>query len=468
MKRCIGIFLIFCFALVGFPSLGYAEEAVIQEVSEESTDGDFLDASEEEREAYQEVSEYLEQNHYEEVSLETFLECYEDSGYSSVQEYALSIERTIDGENELYSSSPSSSADYWFYNTGTTLPQEPDYSKYNLLKVVKKGDIVFDAKGGLGVTGHIAIVEGLYYSSTYSTYYIRVIEAIEDGVCRGVLDDYRVDERASSVYRVSGATSTDVNNAVSFCVGQLGKDYGDLTNKSYSSTTEKWYCSELVWAAYYNQGIDIETTGILDEPRITPRDIIRSDITEELWVVSFAQPKLTSATPNDSCGVNLKWNSVSGATEYYIYQCDTQHGIYKKVATTTNTTYSRNGLSPNTTYYFRVAAHKPGGESNDSLPIKATVKMVPPTIYASSAKSTTSISITWSKSSGATSYEVYRATSASGTYTKIASVTADSFTDTGLKPGTTYYYKIRVYGYSEENVRNSSALGAYKAVTTKK
>lgn len=468
MKRCIGIFLIFCFVIVGFPSLGYAEEAAIQEVSEESTDGDFFEASEEEREAYQEVSEYLEQNHYEEVSLEKFLECYEDSEYSSIQEYALSIERTIDGESELYSSSPSSSADYWFYNTGTTLPQEPNYSKYNLLKVVKKGDIVYDANGAWGITGHIAIIEGLYYSAKYSTYYIRVIEAIGDGVCRGVLDDYRVDERASSIYRVNCATNANINSAVSFCLGQLGKPWKIHPGKYTSASSAYWYCSELVWAAYYNQGIDFESSTISDGPGIMPKDIVYSNLTEQVSILYFKRPSLTSATPNDSCGINLKWNAVSGATEYYIYQCDTQHGIYNKVATTANTSYSRNGLSPNTTYYFRVAAHKPGGESNDSLPIKATVKMVPPTIYASSANSTTSISITWSKSNGATSYEVYRAISASGTYTKIASVTADTFTDTGLNPGTTYYYKIRAYGYSEENVRNSSALGAYKAVTTKK
>lgn len=92
MKRCIGILLIFCFVFTGLSSLGYAEEIKVQEVGKESSEGDFLQASEEERDAYQEVSEYLEQNKYEEISLENFLECYENSGYSSVREYAHSIE----------------------------------------------------------------------------------------------------------------------------------------------------------------------------------------------------------------------------------------------------------------------------------------------------------------------------------------------------------------------------------------
>ncbi len=467
MKRYVGIFLAFCLVLLNWSARSYAQEVSLMEIGEEAEKGDYSEASEAEREAYEEISGYLEKYHYEAISLEKFLDCYEASGYQSVQEYTASLEHMIGEESELSSSSPSSSADYWFYNTGTSLPQEPDYSKYNLLKVVKKGNIVFDAKGGFGVTGHIAIVEGLYYSSKYSMYYIRVIEAVDAGVCRGVLDDYRVDERDSSVYRVSGATSTNINNAVSFCIGQLGKPWNLHTDKHTSASSANWYCSELVWAAYLSQEIDIETTGIPNEPGVTPRDIVRSNLTEKLPVLLFKQPTLTAATPNDSCGADLKWNSVFGATEYYIYQCDTQHGIYKKVATTTKTSYSRNGLSPNTTYYFRVSAHKAEGESNESLPLKATVKMVPPTIYASSATSANSISITWSKISGATSYDVYRAASAGGAYTKLASVTANTFTDTGLKSGTTYYYKVRAYGYSEENVRNSSAFGACKAVTTK-
>lgn len=35
---------------------------------------------------------------------------------------------------------------------------------------------------------HIAIVEGIYYSNTHNQYYIRVIEAISNGVTRGVLE----------------------------------------------------------------------------------------------------------------------------------------------------------------------------------------------------------------------------------------------------------------------------------------
>ena len=54
------------------------------------------------------------------------------------------------------------------------------------------------------------------------------------------------------------------------------------------------------------------------------------------------------------------------------------------------------------------------------------------------------VALTWSASTGATSYNVYRGTTSGGeSTTPIASgVTTTSYTDTGLTSGTTYYYEI--------------------------
>ena len=55
--------------------------------------------------------------------------------------------------------------------------------------------------------------------------------------------------------------------------------------KDYDSDEEDWYCSELVWAAYKNQGYNIEKSG-LSEPGVTPRDIIRDDDLELVNIVN--------------------------------------------------------------------------------------------------------------------------------------------------------------------------------------
>lgn len=145
--------------------------------------------------------------------------------------------------------------------------------------MLAKGDIIFEAEGGFGITGHIAIVEGRFYDSKQKKYYYRIIEAIDQGVVRSVLDDERVDDKDVSIYRVKGSTAEQRNKAVNFCISQLGKPYFLDFKKDRSENQKDWYCSELVWAAYKNQGIDIETSDFLNEPGVTPRDIKNSSNT---------------------------------------------------------------------------------------------------------------------------------------------------------------------------------------------
>ena len=60
----------------------------------------------------------------------------------------------------------------------------------------------------------------------------------------------------------------------------------------------------------------------------------------------------------------------------------------------------------------------------------------------------TSATISWSKVSGASGYEIYRSTSKTGTYKKVATVKSGSkvtYKDTGLSKNKTYYYKVRAY-----------------------
>lgn len=173
--------------------------------------------------------------------------------------------------------SGSSIDDKWYYNTGESLPRRPDYTRYNLLNSVEMGDIIYEKNGFGGLTGHIAIVEGIQYDSSKNMKYVRIVEAIKSGVCRSVLDDDRVDWKDAYVYRVKDSSFDQQMAAVNFCIGQIGKKYKlDLTNRGIDENQKSWYCSRLVWAAYKNQGIDIETTGSINEPGITPRDIMRS------------------------------------------------------------------------------------------------------------------------------------------------------------------------------------------------
>ncbi|MEH7417299.1 fibronectin type III domain-containing protein [Neobacillus drentensis] len=69
----------------------------------------------------------------------------------------------------------------------------------------------------------------------------------------------------------------------------------------------------------------------------------------------------------------------------------------------------------------------------------------PPTNLKAAATSYNNVNLTWTAASGVSGYEIYRSTSSTGTFTKIASATGTSYNNSALNTGTTYYYKVRSY-----------------------
>jgi hypothetical protein len=69
------------------------------------------------------------------------------------------------------------------------------------------------------------------------------------------------------------------------------------------------------------------------------------------------------------------------------------------------------------------------------------------------------VSLTWSASSGATSYSVYRSTTSNGEGMAAldAGLTTASFTDTGLANGTTYFYKVAAVNASGVSAQSAEA-----------
>ncbi len=174
------------------------------------------------------------------------------------------------------SSSGSSGSDSGWYNIGTSLPYAVDYSNSNLLKYLKAGDILYEDTGFHGMTGHMAIVEGIFYDETYNQEYIRLIEAVDVGVTRGVLTPERFTQKEAQVYRLTDVDKMQIAEAVRFCESQLGKEYGTALKKSSLAEKEKWYCSELIWAAYFRQGIYLDADDNDENGSVVwPREIIQ-------------------------------------------------------------------------------------------------------------------------------------------------------------------------------------------------
>ena len=180
-------------------------------------------------------------------------------------------------ENELLSSGQGEDDEdenLYFYNIGDGLSQTPDYDNYNILQLAQRGDVIYDDEGSGGIYGHTAIVEGICYSVEFERYYLRLIESVTAGVCYGLLDDHRVNTRGSSLYKIYTATPSKKDAAVEFCESQLGDGWMYDFSHNYSADKIFWMCSQLVWAGYMNQDIDIECDGDNDNILgVMPRDI---------------------------------------------------------------------------------------------------------------------------------------------------------------------------------------------------
>jgi hypothetical protein len=262
-------------ATIAFPLSALAVFATDISISEETE----LTAS------YENVCDFINQSGIPaSITYETYANGYDSEEYGSVQEYEIAFLQIFYVEPTSYLRS--SGGPQYYYNTGTSCPTQADYSKYNLTSILQKGDIVHDAAGGSGLTGHTAIVEGIFTSGNKT--YVRLVEAIYssgnfNGVKRSILDATRVDERQTSVYRVTSATTAQKNAAVSFCVTQCNDGdtyYLDFGWDTSTSETD-WYCSELIYAAYYNQGITLATGGGL--PGVLPNDIISSSLLTQVY-----------------------------------------------------------------------------------------------------------------------------------------------------------------------------------------
>ena len=141
----------------------------------------------------------------------------------------------------------------------------------------------------------------------------------------------------------------------------------------------------------------------------------------------------------------IKWTAVAGASKYEVYRSGTKNGTYTLLGTTANLNYTDNKANAGYTYYYKVKAVskvKSSANSYYSTVIAATCHCAKPVVKIATT-SAGNPTLTWNAVTGASQYEIYRATSQSGTYTKMFTTTKTSYTNTSAKAGTTYYYKVK-------------------------
>ena len=165
--------------------------------------------------------------------------------------------------------------------------------------------------------------------------------------------------------------------------------------------------------------------------------------------VQLTAPSVSISCVASSGKPRLTWAAVSGAAKYEVWRSASKDGTYYKQGTTTGTSYTNTGAVAGKTYYYKVRAVSASGEYSDYSAVKnMTCDYAQPVVSISCTASTGKPKLTWSAVSGATKYEIWRATSSNGTYTKMYTTTNTYYNNTSAVAGKTYYYKVRAIGSS--------------------
>ncbi|RPH71651.1 MAG: DUF1929 domain-containing protein, partial [Myxococcaceae bacterium] len=144
-------------------------------------------------------------------------------------------------------------------------------------------------------------------------------------------------------------------------------------------------------------------------------------------MVTLAPPTSLSAAPG-SGQVSLSWVASVGASGYQVKRSTVSGGPYATVGCSAGTSFVDTGLTNGTTYHYVVSATYTGGPvaggaSANSSQASATPQAAtpqPPT-GLTATPGNTQVSLSWTASSGATSYNVKRSTVSGGPYTTVGS-----------------------------------------------
>jgi fibronectin type 3 domain-containing protein len=154
-------------------------------------------------------------------------------------------------------------------------------------------------------------------------------------------------------------------------------------------------------------------------------------------------PSGVSATYLGNGRIRLEWNPMAGATAYQIWRATAQGGPYSPIGSTDETWFVDTVPAPGS-YWYQIRGANGGGVSAfstaaGSVATSGPAPAAPTNVDGSYANG--KVHLTWTASTGAVGYQVFRSGAQTGTYTAIGSTTNLWFDDT-VGPGS-YWYKVR-------------------------
>lgn len=173
----------------------------------------------------------------------------------------------------------------------------------------------------------------------------------------------------------------------------------------------------------------------------------------ESAAADLTEPSDLAAAPVSPTRIDLTWtDTASGEHGWKVERSPAGDEDWTQIAAIAaeSTSYSATGLTPATAYDFRVRAY--AGETNGDYSNTATAATYPqlsaPYAVVATGAGATAIVLTWQSDDdpgGFDAFHVERSPTGAGDWAEIDTTASDvyAYEDTGLTPGTTYWYRVR-------------------------
>ncbi len=278
----------------------------------------------------------------------------------------------------------------------------------------------------------------------------------------------------------TGLTATPVSNSeIDLAWSDVAYDNGYLIERSANGTTG--------WAqigtapknaiAFINTGLATNTTYYYRVRGTNPEGdgAYGSIVNATTLPLPPAAPTGLTAVAASTTQIDVSWSDNAGNELGFRIEGSADGSSWSQIATVgaNVTTYSATGLTPNTSYFYRVRAYNAGGNSGYSNTANtATLAALPaaPSALTATAATSAQINLAWTDNAGnETGFKIERSPNGSSSWTQIATTGANvtTYTSTGLGANTAYYYRVRSYnGTGNSGYSNSANATTLIAVPT--
>lgn len=145
--------------------------------------------------------------------------------------------------------------------------------------------------------------------------------------------------------------------------------------------------------------------------------------------------------------IQITWQESNLSNSYSIFRANSENGTKALIGNSTNTMFDDSNLVVNVTYWYWVKACQNSicsdFSSSDSGFATEQIPEAPMNVEASDGEYIDAILVTWETSSNATSYNVYRAMSESGSKSFIATSKDNQYRDTTVPNESEYWYWVK-------------------------